>query len=113
MKRFFRLLAVLSLLIGCTGWLGLPQAALAGNLSQSAFAPKLVAVENFRNAMEDKMQTEFGKKIDLNNTNVRAFRQYQGMYPTLAGIVVKNAPYETVEDVLDISGLNPRQKELL
>ena len=35
------------------------------------------------------------------------------MYPTLAGIVVKNAPYETVEDVLDISGLNPRQKELL
>jgi photosystem II PsbU protein len=113
MKRFFRLLAVLSLLIGCTGWLGQPQAALASNLSQSAFAPKLVAVEAFRNAMEDKMQTEFGKKIDLNNTNLRAFRQYQGMYPTLAGIVVKNAPYKTVEEVLNIPGLDDRQKALL
>ncbi|HEY9908724.1 MAG TPA: photosystem II complex extrinsic protein PsbU [Thermosynechococcaceae cyanobacterium] len=111
MKRILRLLAVLSLVIGCMGWLGGPQAALASN-SQSV-APRLLAVEGLRNAMEDKMQTAFGKKIDLNNTNVRAFRQYQGMYPTLAGIVVKNAPYEQVEDVLNISGLTDRQKEIL
>ena len=109
MKRFVSLLSaiVLSaivLLMGCLGGLGMPQSALA------AAAP---TVEEFRNVAADKMQTEYGKKIDLNNTNVRAFRQHQGMYPTLAGIVVKNAPYETVKDVLDIPGLTDRQKEVL
>ncbi|MBD2022704.1 photosystem II complex extrinsic protein PsbU [Leptolyngbya sp. FACHB-36] len=118
MKRFVRLLTILGMLMGCLGWLGTSESALAAPLAQSgqsvaAFAPTLLAVTDFRNAMEEKMRSEFGKKIDLNNTNVRAFRQYQGMYPTLAGIVVKNAPYENVEDVLDIGGLTDRQKEIL
>ena len=118
MKRFVRLLTVLGMLIGCLSWLGTPQTALAATSQSvlhlnSGFAPQLLAAEGMRNAMEEKMGTEFGKKIDLNNTNVRAFRQYQGMYPTLAGIVVKNAPYESVEDVLNISGLTDRQKDIL
>jgi photosystem II PsbU protein len=44
--------------------------------------PILVAELNLRNTADDKLATEFGKKIDLNNTNVRAFRKYPGMYPT-------------------------------
>jgi photosystem II PsbU protein len=76
-------------------------------------APILIAAADLRNAADDKLATEFGKKIDLNNTHVRAFRKYPGMYPTLAGKIVQNAPYQQVEDVLDIPGLSERQKELL
>lgn len=120
MKRFLRLLTVLSLLIGFLGCLGSSQSALAANLPQPVFeinavtfAPKFLAVEDIRDVVGEKLQTEYGKKIDLNNTNVRAFRQFQGLYPTLAGLIVKNAPYEKVEDVLSISGLTQRQKEVL
>jgi photosystem II PsbU protein len=73
----------------------------------------LLAEASLRNAADDKLDTEFGKKIDLNNTHVRAFRKYAGMYPTLAGKIIQNAPYEKVEDVLNIQGLSERQKELL
>jgi photosystem II PsbU protein len=76
-------------------------------------SPVLLAELDLRNAADDKLSTEFGKKIDLNNTHVRAFRQYPGMYPTLAGKIVQNAPYREVEDVLDIPGLSERQKQLL
>ncbi len=114
MKRLVRLLAVLSLLVSCLGWLGLPQNAIAAPLSSVTLqsSPFLIAEASLRNAADDKL-AEFGKKIDLNNTNVRAFREYPGMYPTLARKVVDNAPYKSVEDVLDLPGLSERQKELL
>lgn len=125
-----RLVCLLTLLVGCLGWLGLSQTALAAGFNittghnaipQQALvasvssAPMLLAAaeEEIRNKMYDKLQTEFGKKVDLNNTNVRAFRLFQGMYPTLAGLVVKNAPYEKVEDVLKIPGLSEAQKDIL
>ncbi len=116
MKRLVRLLAVWGLLVGCLGWLGLPQSAMAQpmpNVVSLQSVPVLLAELSLRNAADDKLDTEFGKKIDLNNTNVRAFRKYPGMYPTLARKVVDNAPYKSVEDVLDIPGLSDRQKELL
>jgi photosystem II PsbU protein len=75
--------------------------------------PVLAADAPLRNRADDKLATEFGKKIDLNNTHVRAFRKYPGMYPTLAGKIVQNAPYQKIEDVLNIAGLSERQKELL
>lgn len=117
MKRMVRLLAVLSMMIGCLGWFGLTGSASAApmpsfNLQSS---PVLLAEANvsLRNSADDKLSTDFGKKIDLNNTNVRAFRKYPGMYPSLARKVVDNAPYKSVEAVLDIPGLSERQKELL
>ena len=121
MKRLVCLLTTVGLLIGCLGWLGMPSSAFAGTLGNAAgqpvhlitFAPTVLAAEGIRDVVGEKLQTEYGKKIDLNNTNVRAFRQYPGMYPTLAGLVVKNAPYENVEDVLQIAGLTDSQKELL
>lgn len=115
MKGLVRLLTVLCLLVGCLGWLGLPQSAYAlpmQNVNLQSY-PVLLAVAPLRNTADDKLATEFGKKIDLNNTNVRAFRKYPGMYPTLARKVVDNAPYNSVDDVLDIPGLSGRQKELL
>ena len=100
------------------GWLSVPQQAIAANLSSVIRpVPVLAAVEAEttvrRNRADAKLDTEFGRKIDLNNTNVRAFQKYPGMYPNLARKVIKNAPYENVEDVLNIEGLSDRQKELL
>lgn len=120
MKRLMRLLTVFCLLVGCLGWLSVPQQALAADFSSVTLrpVPVLAAVEEGtttlrRNRADDKLATEFGKKIDLNNTNVRAFQKYPGMYPNLARKIIKNAPYENVEDVLQLEGLSDRQKELL
>ncbi len=119
MKRFLRLLTILAVLIGCFGWLGVSQNAFAANLpgmagtSVATFTPKLFAVEEVRDVVGAKLASEYGKKVDLNNANVRAFRQFPGLYPSLAGILVKNAPYEKVDDVLKIAGLTERQKEIL
>lgn len=110
MTRFVRLLTVVCLLVGCLGWLGLSPQALASQLGSQTI---LIAELPEANQVDQKLATEFGKKIDLNNTNVRAFRQYPGMYPTLARIVVENAPYENVEDVLNLEGLSDRQKKTL
>ncbi|WP_414578724.1 photosystem II complex extrinsic protein PsbU [Anabaena sp. CCY 9402-a] len=113
MKGLARLLTVFSLLLGCWGWLGTTQIAQAANL-QSFVMPQVpvLAIER-RNRADDKLATEFGKKVDLNNTNVRAFQQYPGLYPTLAKKIIKNAPYSKVEDILDLPGLSDRQKQLL
>ncbi|GAB4346668.1 MAG: hypothetical protein OHK0047_40450 [Leptolyngbyaceae cyanobacterium] len=66
-----------------------------------------------QNPVEEKMATEFGQKVDLNNSNIRAFRQYPGLYPNLARLIVNNAPYKNVQDVLDIPGLTEQQREVL
>ena len=117
MKRLIRLLTMLSLLVGLMGWLGVPQPALAANASNFTWRSlPILAVESqatLRNRADAKLATEFGKKIDLNNTNVRSFQKYPGLYPTLAKKIIANAPYENVEDVLSIEGLSDRQKEIL
>jgi photosystem II PsbU protein len=117
MKRIVGLMAVLSLMVGCLGWFGMPQSAIASSLPSFMLpsSPVLMAEVNqvLRNSADDKLSTAFGSKIDLNNTSVRSFRQLPGMFPVLAGKIVQNAPYQKVEDLLDIPGLSERQKELL
>jgi photosystem II PsbU protein len=112
-------------LVGLLGWFGVSESAIAASLSSDANPlaqltwqtgnSTLIAAaeEKVRDAVSEKLASEFGQKLDLNNTNVRAFRKYPGLYPTLAGIIVKNAPYENVDDVLDIPGLTQQQKEVL
>jgi len=116
-KRLIRFLTMLSLLVGLMGWLGVSQPALAANASNFTWRTvPILAVESqatLRNRADAKLATEFGKKIDLNNTNVRSFQKYPGLYPTLAKKIIANAPYESVEDVLNIEGLSDRQKEIL
>jgi photosystem II PsbU protein len=103
MKFISRLLVVCSLLIGLLGFLG---ADLAQALTPSPVLAEL-------NAVDAKLTTDFGQKIDLNNSDIRDFRNLRGFYPNLAGKIIQNAPYETVEEVLDIPGLSETQKSRL
>lgn len=100
MKFISRLLVVCSLLIGLLGFVG---ADLAQALTPSPVLAEL-------NAVDAKLTTDFGQKIDLNNSDIRDFRNLRGFYPNLAGKIIQNAPYETVEEVLDIPGLSETQK---
>ncbi|MEA5513714.1 photosystem II complex extrinsic protein PsbU [Nodularia sp. UHCC 0506] len=113
MKTLVRLLTVFSLLLGSWGWLGTTQIANAANINSFAMAQVPVLAISRQNRADAKLGTEFGKKVDLNNTNVRAFQQFPGMYPTLAKKIVLNAPYKKVEDVLELPGLSDRQKQVL
>ena len=63
-----------------------------------------------RNIADDKIAAREGK-VDLNNSSVRRFQQFPGMYPTMAGKIVLGGPYNDVDDVLDLD-LSERQVEL-
>jgi photosystem II PsbU protein len=56
---------------------------------------------------------ELETKIDVNNTVLRNYRQLPGFYPTLARILVQNAPYESPEKMLEIPGLTEKQRSLI
>ncbi len=117
MKVWGRFLALLSLVVGCFVFSAQPQAQ-ALDLSFVTQSNSLVlAAEtelgNRRNVADDLLSTEFGKKVDLNNSDIRDFRQFRGFYPKLASMIIQNAPYEKVEDVLNIPGLSKNQKERL
>ncbi|MGD1854263.1 MAG: photosystem II complex extrinsic protein PsbU [Leptolyngbyaceae cyanobacterium] len=106
MKRFFGLLMALGLVLGTL--VSDAQPALASMLSSDGV---LVAEATIpRNAIDDKLTTEYGYKIDVNNTNVAAFTKYRGLFPTIAGKIIRNAPYDNLEDILDIPGLSDIEK---
>ena len=109
MKQLVCLFITISLMFSC---LGIPATANASILNGDI--PYLIAIERLNRAdAKLGLPTEFGKKIDLNNTNIREFQQYGDLYPTLAKSIMRNAPYNKVEDVLDILGLTDSQKETL
>ena len=83
---------------------------LAGLLVTLLVPGPAFAASDRRNVADDKIAERAGK-VDLNNSSVRRFQQYPGMYPTLAGKIVLGGPYESVDDVLKLD-LTPRQKEL-
>jgi photosystem II PsbU protein len=112
-KGLVRLLTVFTLLLGCWGWPGTTQTAQAVSFSNIALHQVPVLVIARQNKADAKLGTEFGKKIDLNNTNIAAFQQYPGLYPTLAKKIIINAPYKSVEDVLNLPGLTDNQKQTL
>jgi len=82
---------------------------LAGLLA-TLLLPGAAMAADRRNVADDKIAETAGK-VDLNNSSVRRFQQYPGMYPTLAGKIVLGGPYESVDDVLKLD-LTPRQQEL-
>lgn len=51
--------------------------------------------------------------IDINNANVRVYQKFPGMYPTLAGKIVSNGPYDSVNDLYKLPDLTENQKKLL
>ena len=84
--------------------------AVMAGLMMSLALPASVQAAEIRNVADDKI-AERGDKVDLNNSSVRRFQQFPGMYPTLAGKIVLGGPYEAVDDVLSLD-LTDRQKEL-
>lgn len=111
-----RLLLALVFTLGALfgGWFGwtIP-AAEAGVLSSFSQSGAPVLAEEFRNAVDDKLSTEYGSKLDLNNANVQAFVKYRGLYPTIARKILRDAPYEAVEDILEIPDLSDREREII
>jgi photosystem II PsbU protein len=107
---YFGLFAVI--LVSCLGVLLWTQPAIAANsmrLPNQVFTIEMPS----QNVVDQKLGSEYGRKIDLNNSNIDTFKRYPGLYPTLARAIIRNAPYEKVENVLDIAGLSDRQKDTL
>ena len=110
MKRLVGLFIAIGMLLGMFIGGGVAESAMAAELQQ--FSP-LLAEETFNNAVDAKLGTEYGAKLDLNNANIQSFRKFPGLYPTLARKILLNAPFEDVEDVLEMPGLSERQIEIL
>ncbi|MEL7502515.1 MAG: photosystem II complex extrinsic protein PsbU [Cyanobacteria bacterium J06554_6] len=105
MKGLFSLIVALGLLLGS---LFLPNTAQAASLADITVNSVIANAGGgeLRNNIDDKLATDYGFKIDVNNTNVAAFANYRGLYPTIGGKIVKNAPYESLDEVLEIPGLS-------
>ena len=113
MKKLGRVLALVGLVFSCLGLMP-HQNALAADLSLVNWPlTSMLAVEPSRINKADYKLGEIGEKLDLNNSNVRQFRQYRGMFPTLAAKIVENSPFEKVEDVLEMPDLSDRQIKIL
>lgn len=116
MKRFGCILAMFSLCLSCIGWMGVETAhANPLRFSQFPVVSPILAVEQRRNRADQKL-AEFGDKIDLNNSSLREFRQFRGMYPTLGKMIIENTtekPFDSVEEVLKMPGLTPKMKATL
>ena len=112
MKKLVGVLAALFLTF--SSWLSadIPQAQAIDLSHFSVSSMSIAAAGSLRNAADDKL-SEFKNKVDLNNSDVRDFRQYRGFYPDLASKIVRNAPYDKIDDVLDIPGLSESQRDRL
>ena len=111
MKRLVGIIAALLLVVSSWGFAGVNQAQASGLSIFTLQSSPVLAVR--RNAADDKrLELEKGK-LDLNNSDVREFRNLRGFYPNLASKIIQNAPYDSVEDVLNIPGLSETQKSRL
>ena len=106
MKRFIGILTAILVIVGSWGFAG---AATAGESLFTVHSTLLARV----NTADAKRQELIKGKLDLNNSDVREFRKLRGFYPTLASKIIQNAPYESVEDVLEIPGLSDSQIDRL
>mmetsp|Transcript_41103 Transcript_41103/g.73596 ORF Transcript_41103/g.73596 Transcript_41103/m.73596 type:complete len:189 (+) Transcript_41103:56-622(+) len=51
-------------------------------------------------------------KVDINNANIQAYRQFPGMFPTIAGLIGTHGPYKQVTDIYDIPGMTDQYKNI-
>lgn len=83
---------------------------------QAAAAAAFVAGAAPANAIRDYENVGYlggGAIVDINNANVRAYLKMPGLYPTVAGKIVTNVPYSSVQDLYKIEGLSQAEKDLL
>ena len=107
MKKFLGILTALLLIVGSWGFAG------AARANDSLFTVQSSTLLARINTADAKRQELIRGKLDLNNSHVREFRKLRGFYPSLASKIIQNAPYESVEDVLNIPGLSDSQIERL
>ena len=116
MNPFLKFLQTLLIGLGLTllCWLGLGfnRPAIAQFINSQTRTVSDISAQLLRNPVDERLG-KVSAKLDLNNSNVLAFRQYPGLYPTLARKIIRNAPFDTVEDVLNIPGLSDREIDLL
>ena len=105
MKRLLSVLTGALLMAGLMTGLILPASVHADEDLVSKYSGNEI-----RNIADDKIAAREGK-VDLNNSSVRRFQQFPGMYPTMAGKIVLGGPYNDVDDVLNLD-LSERQIEL-
>jgi len=105
MKRLLSLLTGVLLMAGLMAGLILPASVHADEDLVGKYSGNEI-----RNIADDKIAAREGK-VDLNNSSVRRFQQFPGMYPTMAGKIVLGGPYNDVDDVLNLD-LSERQIEL-
>lgn len=108
MKRFVGIITALLLIVGSLGFAGTAQASEMGVFNVQS--PVIIARINTADAKRKELVRG---KLDLNNSDVREFRKLPGFYPGLASKIIQNAPYNDVQDVLDIPGLSSSQVERL
>merc|ERR1712008_29141 len=105
--------AVMSFGIGAMlGWFRKQQ----HNVASSVAAGALVLAPASANAIVDYDAIKYlggSDKVDINNANVQAYRQFPGMYPTAAGAIATHGPYSKVSDIYDIPGLEERVKDIM
>ena len=51
-------------------------------------------------------------KVDINNANIQAYRQFPGMFPTIAGLIGTHGPYSQVSDIYNIPGMDDKLKNI-
>ncbi len=112
-RRFFNLVLGIALVISCWAGLGFTQPAAAHSLMFENLNNNNYLLSEVLPNAADKKLGEIGRKIDLNNSSVLTFRRYRGLYPTLARKIISNAPFNTVEDVLNMPGLSDREIDIL
>lgn len=116
MKRALGALMAVGILVGSL-LLGAAQPVSALQLNAESMNGMVLLANaggrELRNSIDDKLDTDYGSKIDVNNTNIASFRKFRGLYPTIAGKVVSNAPYNSIDEVLNIPGLSQVEKDRL
>ena len=105
MKRLLSWLTGALVMASLMAGLVLPNSAYADDDLRGKYSGNVI-----RNVVDDKIAERDGK-VDLNNSSVRRFQQFPGMYPTMAGKIVLGGPYDSVDDVLSLD-LTERQQEL-
>lgn len=108
MKRFLGVITALLVIVGSLGFASVAQASDMSifNVHSSTLLARV-------NTADAKRKELIRGKLDLNNSDVREFRKLPGFYPNLASKIIQNAPYNNVQDVLNIPGLSETQAERL
>ena len=93
------------------GWLNSRKQQIASVAAASA-----VAMAPAANAMVDYDNIQYlggSDKVDINNANIQAYRQFPGMFPTIAGLIGTHGPYKQVSDIYSIPGMEDKLKNIV